>query len=266
VNFTREPIIETIITPKDGSKLIVRSSKGEGQEEYTVDAVEVVSFGHALFFRSTEKPKSFLVPVGDYEVVEAKETRVVLKNASFERTIKIGGGREAPIRRESPEKPEEEIETTEEPAEDVANVQRFDRKRDRRRHRNKRRALEERETQIPASPESIDQDAAQDAVLPVEAEAPKPKEEVPSNHFTSLIPPPKTLISDSIKKYKEMQTEAAPPAVVEKPAEEKPEIVNEEPLDEGDSNTISRKAVSSFTETFQTTTTFFSNLSNWTGF
>ena len=106
MNYTREPIIETIITPKDGCKLTVRSSKSDGQEEFTVDAVEVVSFGQALFFRSQERPRPFLVPVGDYEVLEVKETRVVLKNASFERTIKIGGGREAPVRRE--ERSEEE--------------------------------------------------------------------------------------------------------------------------------------------------------------
>ena len=93
MNFTREPIIETIITPKEGHKLIVRNSKGSGQEEYVVDAIEVVSFGHSFFFRSLERPKSFLVPVSDYEVVEAKETRVVLKNASFERAIKLGAAK-----------------------------------------------------------------------------------------------------------------------------------------------------------------------------
>ncbi len=98
MNFTREPIVETIISPKEGYKLIVRNSKGTGQEEYSVDALEVVSFGHSFFFRSTERPKSFLVPVGDYEVIEAKETRVALKNAAPERGIKIAGGRDAPLR------------------------------------------------------------------------------------------------------------------------------------------------------------------------
>ncbi|MBX9744672.1 MAG: hypothetical protein K2X08_05615, partial [Chlamydiales bacterium] len=82
MNFTREPIIETVITPRDGCKLVIRSSKGNGQEDYFVDAVEVVSFGHSFFFRSLERPKSFLVPMSDYEVLELKETRMVLKNAS----------------------------------------------------------------------------------------------------------------------------------------------------------------------------------------
>lgn len=256
MNFTREPIIETIITPKDGSKLVVRSSKSEGQEEYTVDAVEVVSFGQALFFRSTEKPKSFLVPVGDYEVVEAKENRVVLKNASFERTIKIGGGREAPIRREAVEKQEEDEEETssDDTQEESQGGNRFDRKRDgRRRHRSRRRPQDDREA---PAPRNVEANPAQDsAPSPEESPAPKKKEDLTTNHFTSLIPPPKTLISDSIKKYKEMQTEAAP-----EPAPEKPE----EPRDEGDPNTISR--TTALNETFQTTSTFFSNLTNWTGF
>ena len=91
MNFTREPIIETIITPREGFKLAIRNSKGGSQEEYFVDAVEVVSFGQSMFFRSQERPKSFLLPLTDYEVLEAKETRVVLKNAPLEGSIKIGG-------------------------------------------------------------------------------------------------------------------------------------------------------------------------------
>ena len=63
MNFTREPIIETIISPKEGYKLLVRSSKGESrQKNIIVDAVEVVSFGRAFFFRSLERPKAFFVP------------------------------------------------------------------------------------------------------------------------------------------------------------------------------------------------------------
>lgn len=251
MNFTREPIIETIITPKDGCKLVVRSSKSEGQEEYTVDAVEVVSFGQALFLRSTERPKSFLVPVGDYEVVEVKETRVVLKNASFERTIKIGGGKEAPIRREAVEKSQDDSDASDDHPEEQSGGNRFDRKRDgRRRHRSRRRPQDERD----AAPRATEESAPQENTLPTEAPAaPRQKEEGQVNHFTSLIPPPKTLISDSIKKYKDMQ---APETSPEKPPEE--------PRNEGDSSTISRNTVES--EALQTTSTFFSNLTNWTGF
>ncbi len=89
MNFTREPIIETIISPREGCKLLVRSSKSGGPaEEYYVDAVEVVSFGRAFFFRSMERPKAFLVPASDYEVLEVKEARVALKNVSHERQHK----------------------------------------------------------------------------------------------------------------------------------------------------------------------------------
>ena len=80
--------------PREGCKLLVRNSKGSGKEDYFVDSVEVVSFGHSFFFRSLEKPKSFLVPVSDYEILEQKETRLALRNAPMERSIKIGGGRE----------------------------------------------------------------------------------------------------------------------------------------------------------------------------
>ncbi len=95
MDYTREPIIETIITPREGCKLVVRSSKASGLEEYFVDALEVVSFGSSFFFRSKERPKAFLVPCTDYEVLEVRETRMVLKNVAADRTIKIAGGKES---------------------------------------------------------------------------------------------------------------------------------------------------------------------------
>jgi hypothetical protein len=94
VNFTREPIIETIITPREGYKLLLRSSKGAGKEEYLVDAIEIINFGNSIFFRSTERPNSFLVPVADYEIVEQRESKMILKNATIEKSIKIGGGKQ----------------------------------------------------------------------------------------------------------------------------------------------------------------------------
>ena len=148
MNFTREPIIETVITPREGCKLIVRSSKGAGQEDYFVDAIEVVSFGHSFFFRSQERPKSFLVPVSDYEILEVKETRTVFKNVSHDRSIKIGGGREMPVRaqqqqhREPSEEPiyeESEVAPSEEAPQAQPSEQRMDnKKRDRRRSRRRR--------------------------------------------------------------------------------------------------------------------------------
>lgn len=95
MNYTREPLIQTVITPREGCKLLLRNSKRfQDQEDYFVDAVEVVSFGPAIFFRSLERPKPFLLPVTDYEVLELKETKMVLKAVTHEKAIKIGGGRE----------------------------------------------------------------------------------------------------------------------------------------------------------------------------
>lgn len=94
MNFTREPIIETVISTKDGFKIAVRNSKCIESKEYIVDAVEIVSFGTALFFRCREKPNVFLVPVADFELTEVKETRFVLKSSSLDKTIKIHSTKE----------------------------------------------------------------------------------------------------------------------------------------------------------------------------
>ena len=142
MDFTREPIIETVITPKEGCKIVVRSSKSIGQEEYFVDSLEVVSFGNAMFFRSLEKPKAFLVPASDYEILEVREARMVLKNVGLDRSIKIGGGREPKVAKEVvPEKTDsletEEATTPEENPVSVDN--RAEKKRDRRRQQRRRR-------------------------------------------------------------------------------------------------------------------------------
>ena len=92
VNFTREPIIETIVAPREGYRLLIRSSKHRTGDEFLVDAVEMVSFGVALFFRSLEHPKPFLLPVSDYEILEIKEARLGLKTAQPEKNMKISGG------------------------------------------------------------------------------------------------------------------------------------------------------------------------------
>jgi hypothetical protein len=102
VNYTREPIIESVISPKEGCKLAIRNSKNIG-EEYFVDAIEIVSFSNAVFYRSKERPKEFLVPVSDYEVVEVKETKMVLKNATLDRSIKIASSNSPLVKEEERE-------------------------------------------------------------------------------------------------------------------------------------------------------------------
>jgi hypothetical protein len=205
VNFTREPIIETIISPKEGYKLLVRNSKGENFEEYYVDAVEVVSFGRAFFFRSQERPKAFLVPVSDYEILEVKEARVALKNASHEKSIKIGGGREAHMRpqqrepREAPSPaPEEAPAAAEETALETAVESRMDRKRDRRRHRRRRGGHEDRGDMEQKAPEHR-------AERESEAREFSEEEGKGPSLFSSLIPPPPTLISETLSRYREKE-------------------------------------------------------------
>lgn len=241
MNFTREPIIETIITPKEGFKLQVRNSKGGGQEEYLVDAVEVVSFGHSFFFRSLEKPKSFLVPVSDYEIVEVKEARVALKHAGPERgAIKISGGREAPFRPQrepSPERAEapaeerEEEEVAGQPGQ-AAQGQREGRRRDRRRHR--RRRGDRFETQEGGERTEAGQEAKD--ITPPEAGAEgggaSDETQVSSSMFTSLFPPPSTLISETLSRYKEKDSGLSEGGFFPKPIEEEERLKHEKKEDD----------------------------------
>lgn len=90
MDFTREPIIETVISSREGCRILIRNSKAPGQEEFVVDALEVVNIGTACFFRNRERPKPFLVPATDYEIIEVRDTRLGLKAASYESTFKAG--------------------------------------------------------------------------------------------------------------------------------------------------------------------------------
>ena len=219
MNFTREPIIETVITPREGNTLVVRSSKGNGAEDYFVDSVEVVSFGHSFFFRSQERPKSFLVPVSDYEILELKETRMVLKNVTSDRSIKIGGGREAPPpRREEPPRDEALADSRPAPERQPQDRQ-MDRKGKRRRGRRGRDRHEQQEhrggdnrEQHPQEMRDQHRDTREqhrppedhlptdERDLPPEAEM-APEQKAPS-FISKLFPPPPTLIKESLSRYK----------------------------------------------------------------
>lgn len=219
VNFTREPIIETIISPKDGYKLCVKSSRGASTEDYFVDAIEVVSFGRAFFFRSLERPKAFLVPVTDYEVIEVKETRVALKNTVHERSIKIGGGREAAVRvnKEVIVDKSEDLDTSsldlaqdmpeESSAEVTADSRGDNKKRDRRRHRRRRLAEERREWIEKEKQEQSPAPASNDVQSPSKEGGGNEDEavKVSSSIFSTLFPPPSTLIADTIGRYKDKE-------------------------------------------------------------
>ncbi len=194
MNFTREPIIETIITPKEGYKLVIRNTKGSGIEEFFVDSVEVIAFGAHCFYRSLEKPKCFLVPVGDYEILEVREARMALKMPGVERGIKIGGGRETgksqkDVKEEIPsEKQSDDVESV------IAGEPRVEKKRERRRFRKKRgRAESEDAEHLEGS--SLEETEGDEET---KAELMKQKED-----RAVLIPPPTTLISETIARYKD---------------------------------------------------------------
>ncbi|HBW24975.1 MAG TPA: hypothetical protein DEF13_04915 [Holosporales bacterium] len=196
MNYTREPIIETIITPKEGSKLLVRSSKKEGREDYLVDSIEVISFGHSFFFRSLERPKSFLLPAADYELLEVKESRLPLKTTVIDRSIKIGGGRQpAPALIEEKEISEESAERPHE------------RKKERR-HRRRRRGEEHKASSSETEEKSLAQPEGEE-----------------KKRLSRLLPPPPTLIAQTIGKYKEIlhPEEETPLLAPEPESEKKPE-------------------------------------------
>lgn len=286
MNFTREPIIETIISPKEGCKLLVRTSKSvSGAEEYYVDAVEVVSFGPAFFFRSMERPKAFLVPASDYEVLEVKETRVALKNVSHERNIKIGGGREAPPRHSNREPaPERDRErererepviataddhqpVAEEAGLDDAIGARMDKRRDRRRRRHRRPEGEQEWTD---RRQSEDQKPMPEGEQKAQGGGAEDEAKVSSQMFSSLIPPPTKLISETISRYKDKEfMESLPTREVGAHKEQKPkkEPKEQPPSDEESTgsestplNRVSTSLVSEHLEINSLSSTHFSPL------
>jgi hypothetical protein len=265
VNFTREPIIETIISPREGCKLLIRSSRSGGPgEEYYVDAVEVVSFGRAFFFRSLERPKPFLVPASDYEVLEVKETRVTLKTVSHDRSIKIGGGREAslrhPQRDSSPERESESTVAEEQPAVqaeestlEVAIGARMEKRRDRRRRRHRR--SEEEWTERRAAETQQPQQSQIEGEPKVQGGGAEDETKVSSPMFSSLIPPPPTLISQTLSRYKDKEfVEGTPPEKEEVGEKEEKKLKKEPPEAESsdsDSASLHRIATTSIAETME---------------
>lgn len=215
MDFTREPIIETVITPKEGCKLVIRSSKSVGQEEYFVDAVQVVSFGTSIFFRSLERPKAFLVPASDYEILEVREARIVLKNVGMERSIKIGGGRDASIRsgKEVIEEKEEQgvVEPVSQPIEqgplkvDSRAERRRDRRRQYRRRRGKDEAIQPEETleRVEEGEIKIDLIPPQPILHPSSDSDKMEAEAITNTILSDLLTPPPSLISETIARYKD---------------------------------------------------------------
>lgn len=201
MDFTREPVIETVISSKEGSKLVVRNSKVAGSEEYFVDAIEVICFGQAIFFRCSEKPKPFLVPASDYEVLEAKESRMVLKNVGNDRSIKIGGGRESNFKSAPKETHVEKVEAIESEAYDdtSSNYEGSDKRKD------KRKGPKKKKGPAPMLPPPKEEGSDRKPVH--ERKEEQSREGLPPPVMPTLLAPP-PLISETIERYKEQFKEA----------------------------------------------------------
>ncbi len=193
-------MIETVITPREGCKLVIRSSKGNGQEEFYVDSIEVVSFGNSIFYRSSERPKSFLLPVSDYEVLELKETRMALKSTGVERSIKIGSSPSprpeklsAPIEAQEPSLPAQE-KAPSQGGMDQHSQGGGGRKRDKRRSRRRGRGMDGKDEMMERGPQ---------AKAPSHEESSPTPEAGPQTMISRLFPPPPTLIKEKLNRYKD---------------------------------------------------------------
>ena len=216
MDYTREPIVETVITPKDGHRIAVRNSKNPGQEEFIVDALEVVTFGAHCFFRSLERPRAFMVPASDYEILEVREQKLALKAASLEGSVRLPSGpkpapREPERRRPLPKEPEpvppSEVEkplpqesVAEEPPA-VPSEHRHERRSERRRGQRRRRGgreevgPEEPRTVAPKEEKVVEElpPAKEPTVEPTEPRQPS---------VSSVLPPPQTLIRDDLERLR----------------------------------------------------------------
>ena len=192
MDYTREPIVETVITPKDGCRLVVRNSKNAGQEEFSVDALEVVTFGASCFFRSLERPRAFMVPASDYELLEVRETKIGLKAASLEGSVRLPAGpKAAPRERKPPHREPSPAPEVEKPVEmgpvEAPPEPRHDRRSDRRRGQRRRRGREE-----PLEPQAPREERAE----PTPAEPKEPRQ-------PTVLPPPQTLIRDDLERLRQ---------------------------------------------------------------
>ncbi|MFN0065834.1 MAG: hypothetical protein ACKVOH_06325 [Chlamydiales bacterium] len=187
MHFTREPIIETIVTAKEGYKLFLRNSQGSN-EEFFVDMVEVITFGNTSFYRSMERPKCFIIPAAEYEIIEVRETRVALKTPVVEKGIKIAGGKKVEGEEES--------------------------KVDKRRRRTRKRRGDKPEMEENVEKESLVAEAIPDEELE--------RRKQRSTEKRSLIPPPSTLISETLTRYKQTEVKREEESITEENDQEIP--------------------------------------------
>lgn len=176
MQFTRDPIIQCVVIARESHKLLVRSSKAAHQQEYYLDAVEILLIGETTFYRSTEK-HVFLLPAADYEIFETRESRI---------SLRLPESRKADAAKESDGSAKDESDKSE-------------KKRERRRSRRGKKPAQEAapKTVEEAPPKETPQESAPET--PSALHNPEEKKQIieeMSQLLTSLIPPPKALIAD----------------------------------------------------------------------
>jgi hypothetical protein len=201
------------LSARDGFKLVLKNSKMTTGSEVSAEVIEIVSFSGNVFYRSQDRSKNFLLPASDYEVQEVKDSRLVLKNISLDKSNKLQNPpKEASVREIEEELVAEEmgdVEAVSEPAQasSSGSSSRLERRRERRRNR-RRRQMEEKATQDKQPALSIDSQEAEkveesfDEIKTDEASLAAP---IPT---INLIPPPTTLISQTLARYKEKEVQA----------------------------------------------------------
>jgi len=245
MNFTREPILETIISAKEGYKLQLKSTKNDGKMEYLVDAVEVVCFGTTFFYRSCELAHTFFVPAQDFEIVQVRQTRLVLKTPT-EKNIKIAGGDQSKndnkkdnkkSKSKSKDKKAEDKKAEDKKDEKKSDDKKVEGKKDEPKKGDKKEEAKKGEKKSDDKKVDAKKDVTektQEEKSSKEKNDEKPKKEAKGKNkkaqekkqpkagkedledvppagsiFSHLLRPPESLISDSIHKYQAMQEEGA---------------------------------------------------------
>ncbi len=219
--FTRDPVIETVITSREGYKLSIRNSKHLSQDPFVVEAVEVIRLGGTSFFRNCDHSKPFLVPAADYEVMEVRDAKINLKAVGLDRGVKIVGGREAllkmprvapvaSVQEESSSSLEEGI--IEDPVvatPSPASAAPMSKKEKRKEFKNEKWKEKKKQGRRRNSKEIADAvGSSQDMIDTITEEClqeSSPEERDPCERRFALIPPPTRLISEGPEEPKESQ-------------------------------------------------------------
>lgn len=215
MHFTREPIVESIISARDGYKLVLKNSKATSNSEISTEVVEIVSFSGTIFFRSQDRSKNFLLPATDFEISEVKDSRLVLKNISLEKSSKLQNPARETSAHDISEETSEEVVVSADSDADVASVSssnnsnqtRLERRRERRRNRRRRHSEDKTsEDKKEGSSEAVieNHQESTDHVDETEQSIPAAAVVIPT---LNLIPPPTTLISQTLARYKEKQAD-----------------------------------------------------------